>query len=57
MNNKSTNTLPKGQLVGVKLQMPKRNTSEEACFVALQSYSTQSKASDAVEAYGNKFVP
>jgi hypothetical protein len=37
--------------------MPKRNTSEEACFVLLQSYIPQSKASDAFEAVESKFVP
>jgi hypothetical protein len=37
--------------------MPKRNTSEEDCFVLLQRYIHQSKASDAFEAVGSKFVP
>jgi hypothetical protein len=37
--------------------LPIRNTSEEVCFVSLQSYGPQSKASDAIEAIGRKFVP
>jgi hypothetical protein len=32
------------------------NTSEEDCFVELQSYIPQSKASDAFEAVGSKFI-
>jgi hypothetical protein len=30
---------------------------EEVCFALLQSYSPQSKTSDATEAVGRKFVP
>jgi hypothetical protein len=34
-----------------------RNTSEEDCFVKLQSYGPQSKASDAAEALWKQFIP
>ena len=35
-----------------KASIPQRNTPKEACFVAPQSHSIQSKASVAFEAFG-----
>jgi hypothetical protein len=47
------NTLNKDIIVGGKLHLPKRNTLEEDCFVALQSYSPQSETSGVLKLGGN----
>jgi len=48
------NTLHKDIIVGGKLHLPMRNTLVEDCFVTLQSYSPQSKASDVLKLGGDK---
>jgi hypothetical protein len=48
------NTLHKDIFVRGKLHLPNRNTLEEDCFVALQSYSPQSKASGVLKLGGDK---
>jgi hypothetical protein len=46
--------LHKDIFVRGKLHLPSRNTPEEDCFVALQSYSPQSKASGVLKLGGDK---
>jgi hypothetical protein len=47
-------TLHKDIFVGGKLHLPRRNTLVEDCFVALRSYSPQSKASGVLKLGGDK---
>jgi hypothetical protein len=48
------NTLHKDIFVRGKLHLPNRNTQVEDCFVALRSYSHQSKASGVLKLGGDK---